>query len=121
MSHTITCFIERSRFVKRIEKILFGEWITRKTNNLSLKEAKQFVVSFVAQEYAPDEYAAFLCWLKGATIDELNVIADEHEALQERWSLPASGPSAEWIAQLELKLDLSGEPDSGRAALSACM
>ena len=101
MTHTITCFIEKS-FVKRIDKFLFGEWITRKPNNLSLKEAKQFVASFVVGKYTPAEYAAFLRWLKGASTDELGAIADEHEALHELWALPPVGPSPEWIGQLEL-------------------
>jgi len=76
---------------------------------MSLKEAKQFVAHFITGEYAPEEYAAFLRWLKGATTDELNAIADEHEALHERWSLPSAVPSPEWMAQLEQKLDEAGE------------
>ena len=119
MTHTITCFIENI-FIKRIDKFLFGEWITRKPNNLSLIEAKQFVASFVAEKYAPDEYEAFLRWLKGATIDELGAIADEHEALHELWSLPSVGPSPEWISKLELKLDKASETDPDRAVLSTC-
>src|SRR5713226_2054542 len=79
---------------------------------MSLKEAKQFVAHFIAGGYTPEEYAAFLLWLKGATADELNAIADEHESLHERWSLPSEGPSPEWIAQLEAKLDRVEDPAS---------
>ena len=77
---------------------------------MSLQEAKQFVAHFIAGGYTPEEYAAFLLWLKGATADELNAIADEHESLHDRWSLSAEGPSPEWIAQLEEKLDRVKDP-----------
>ena len=72
---------------------------------MSLQEAKQFVAHFVSGDYTPEEYATFLQWLRGATFDELNVIADEHESLHESWSLPVSEPSPEWVAMLEGKLD----------------
>jgi len=71
-----------------------------------VNEARQFVAKFVSGEYDPEEYAAFLQWLeKDATIDELGNIADEHEALYEKWSLPTIGPTAEWVDQLEKRLD----------------
>jgi ferric-dicitrate binding protein FerR (iron transport regulator) len=70
-----------------------------------LQEAKQFVALFITGGYTPEEYAAFLRWLKGATVEELNAIADEHEARHESWSLTSGGPSSEWVAQLERKLD----------------
>src|ERR1700748_2145232 len=76
---------------------------------MSLQEAKQFVAHFVSGDYAPEEYATFLQWLRGASVVELNAIADEHEALHERWEMPVSGPSSEWIAMLEGKLDELGE------------
>lgn len=72
---------------------------------MSLQEAKQFVAHFVSGDYTPEEYATFLQWLRGAGFEELNAIADEHEALHERWSLPVSAPSPEWVAMLEGKLD----------------
>jgi transmembrane sensor len=74
---------------------------------MNLQEAKQFVAHFITGKYTPEEYAIFLQWLKEATTKELNAIADEHEALHERWSLPSAGPSPEWIARLEQKLDES--------------
>jgi ferric-dicitrate binding protein FerR (iron transport regulator) len=70
-----------------------------------LKDARLFVAHFVKGEYTPEEYATFLQWLQDASIDELGVIADEHEALFEQWSLPAAAPSSEWVSQLEHKLD----------------
>jgi ferric-dicitrate binding protein FerR (iron transport regulator) len=70
-----------------------------------LKDARLFVAHFVEGEYTPEEYATFLQWLQDASIDELGIIADEHEALFERWSLPAVNPSSEWVNQLEQKLD----------------
>jgi len=70
-----------------------------------LKDARLFVAHFVKGEYSPEEYATFLQWLQDASIDELGLIADEHEALFERWSLPAATPSSEWVNQLEQKLD----------------
>lgn len=77
---------------------------------MSLLEAKQFVAHFVTGDYTPEEYATFLQWLRAATVDELNAIADVHEALHESWSLPAGGPSSSptslWIAELEEKLDV---------------
>jgi ferric-dicitrate binding protein FerR (iron transport regulator) len=72
---------------------------------MSLQEAKQFVAYFIKGEYSPEEYAAFLLWLKGATIDELNAIADEHEALHEHWVIPSAVASSEWVEGLERKLD----------------
>jgi ferric-dicitrate binding protein FerR (iron transport regulator) len=76
---------------------------------MSLKEAKQFVAHFITGDYSPEEYAAFLRWLKGASADELNEIADEHEALHDRWSLTSAVPSPEWMAKLEQKLDEADE------------
>src|SRR5882757_1512339 len=70
-----------------------------------LKDARLFVADFVKGEYTPEEYAAFVQWLQDASIDELGIIADEHEALFEQWSLPAVAPSSEWVSRLEQKLD----------------
>jgi len=72
---------------------------------MNLKEAKQFVAHFVTGGYTPEEYATFLLWLKGATVDELNAIADEHEALHDSWDVPVGTPSPEWVSALESKLD----------------
>ncbi len=72
---------------------------------MNLKEAKNFVAQFVTGDYTPEEYATFLQWLRGASLDELNTIADEHEALHESWSLPSAEPSPVWVTQLEGKLD----------------
>lgn len=78
---------------------------------MSLQEAKQFVAQFVGGDYTPEEYAAFLQWLRGADLEELNAIADEHEALHEIWSLTVTEPSPEWVATLEGKLDELGKED----------
>jgi len=78
---------------------------------MSLQEAKHFVAHFVNGDYTPEEYATFLFWLRGATLEELNAIADEHEALHESWSLPVSEPSPEWVALLEGKLDELGKEE----------
>jgi ferric-dicitrate binding protein FerR (iron transport regulator) len=72
---------------------------------MNLKEAKQFVAHFVKGDYAPEEYAIFLRWLKGATLEELNEIADEHELLHEHWDITSLAPTAEWKARLEGRLD----------------
>ena len=76
---------------------------------MSLQEAKQFVAHFVTGDYTPEEYATFLQWLRVATVDEMNAIADEHEALHESWPLlvdgPSSSPTSLWVAELEEKLD----------------
>jgi ferric-dicitrate binding protein FerR (iron transport regulator) len=72
---------------------------------MNLVEAKQFVVHFVTGDYTPEEYATFLQWPREASVDEMNVIADEHEALHESWPLLVDGPSAVWVAELEEKLD----------------
>lgn len=73
---------------------------------MSLKEAQQFVGQFIRGEYTPGEYAAFLQWLKGATIEELTIIAEMHESMHDEWVLP-EGPSAGWVMQLEQKLNES--------------
>jgi len=72
---------------------------------MNLREAKLFVARFVTGDHTPEEYAAFLQWLENASSEDLGVVADEHEALQERWALSTAGPSSEWIEQLEQKLD----------------
>ena len=76
---------------------------------MSLQEAKQFVAQFVTGEYTPEEKAAFMQWLSGATVAELNIIADEHEALHDSWPLTTDGPSSEWVDGLEQKLDVAVE------------
>jgi ferric-dicitrate binding protein FerR (iron transport regulator) len=76
---------------------------------MSLQEAKQFVAQFVTGDYTPAAYATFLLWLREATVDELNVIADGHEALHESWLLAPGGPTPLWVAELEQKLDAAVE------------
>lgn len=72
---------------------------------MNLQVAKQFVAHFVKGDYTPEEYATFLQWLRGATLEELNEIADEHEGLHEQWDLVGLAPTADWKARLEGKLD----------------
>jgi len=74
-----------------------------------LKDARLFVANFVKGEYTPEEYATFLAWLQDASIEELGIIAEEHEALFEQWSLPEVAPSPEWALQLEQRLDQAEE------------
>lgn len=71
---------------------------------MNLQEALLFVARFEKGDYTPEEYAAFLDWLEGASVDDLGAIADAHEALMENHVTDA-GPSAQWVAQLESKLD----------------
>jgi len=75
---------------------------------MSLPEARQFVIQFNKGEYTPGEYAAFLQWLKRATVEELTIIADMHESMHGEWVFP-EGPSVEWVMQLEQKLNESEE------------
>jgi ferric-dicitrate binding protein FerR (iron transport regulator) len=79
---------------------------------MSLQEAKQFVAHFVTGDYTPAAYATFLQWLRGATVDEMNAIADEHEALHESWPMAAGGPSSLWVAALEKRLEMVVERES---------
>ena len=72
----------------------------------SLQEAQKFVNQFIKGGYAPEEHAAFLRWLKGATAEELAIIARMHESMEGEWLLP-EGPSAAWVMQLEQKLNES--------------
>ncbi|HXB09755.1 MAG TPA: FecR domain-containing protein [Puia sp.] len=72
---------------------------------MNLKEAKQFVADFVTGDHTPEEYAAFLRWLRGATAQELNAIADEHESMHEHWDVAGLVPSEEWKGRLEAELD----------------
>jgi len=80
---------------------------------MSLQEAKQFVAQFIKGDYTPEEYAAFLRWLKGATLDELNEIADEHESKHDQWVAMAAMPSTDWVNGLEQKLDGVGDGNGG--------
>jgi len=72
---------------------------------MNLQEARQFVAQFVKGDHTPEEYATFLRWLRGATLEELTEIAGEHEALHEHWDVMGLTPTAEWKARLEEKLD----------------
>lgn len=80
---------------------------------MSLQEAKQFIAQFIKGEYTPGEYEAFLRWLKGATADEFNAIADEHEAWHDYWSISPAGPTSEWVERLERRLDVAAEENNG--------
>jgi ferric-dicitrate binding protein FerR (iron transport regulator) len=75
---------------------------------MNLQVAKQFVADFVKGDYTPEEYAAFLRWLRGATAGELNEIADEHESMHEHWDA-ALVPTEEWRSRLEGRLDRVGK------------
>lgn len=107
MHYTFISFIGGISFLKLFNKSRIGgrEKAANAQAPYTLREAKQFVPCFVKGQYSPEKYEAFLLWLKGATIDELNAIAEEHEALHESWSLSAIALSPEWIAGLEQKLD----------------
>src|SRR5258708_19112544 len=83
---------------------------------MNLKDARIFVARFVTGDYSPEEHAAFLRWLEGASADDLGVIANEYEALQEQGTLSVAGPSSAWIEQLEHKLDRSGTKSKTREA-----
>ena len=72
---------------------------------MNLKEAKTFVTRFAKGDHTPEERAAFLRWLEEASVEELGIIADEHEVLLEQGALTNAGPSLAWIEQLEKKLD----------------
>jgi len=80
-----------------------------------LKDARLFVANFVKGKYTPEEYASFLAWLHYASIEELGVVAEEHEALFEQWSLPDVAPSPEWALQLEQRLDQADERVKGKS------
>jgi hypothetical protein len=73
---------------------------------LSLQEAQKFVNQFIKGEYTPEEHAAFLQWLTGATLEELKIISEIHESREGEWVLP-EGPSAGWVMRLEQKLNES--------------
>lgn len=83
---------------------------------MNLREAQQFVAQFNSEEYTREEHAVFLRWLEGTTADELAAVADVHESMQAEWELP-EGPSAEWIDQLERKLDESEEKGTGETVM----
>jgi ferric-dicitrate binding protein FerR (iron transport regulator) len=83
---------------------------------MTLQEARLFVASFIKGDYTPEGYATFLQWLEKASIDDLGIIADEHEALFDKWPIPAGGPSQEWIMQLEQKIDRMDQDKEGEKA-----
>jgi ferric-dicitrate binding protein FerR (iron transport regulator) len=83
--------------------------------SLSLQEAQKFVNQFIKGEYTPEEHAAFLRWLQGATTRELTIIAETHESMEGEWVLP-EGPSAAWVMQLEQKLNESVGEGRGEEA-----
>src|SRR5258708_22925710 len=69
------------------------------------QEARQFVARFIKGENTPEEHEAFLRWLEEASLDQLEVIADEYEAFYEQVHVQTTGPSSEWVEQLERKLN----------------
>jgi ferric-dicitrate binding protein FerR (iron transport regulator) len=71
---------------------------------MNLPEARPFIAQFASGNYAPGDHAAFLDWLETASLEELDLLAGEYEAMQENWILP-EGPTVGWIRQLEEKLD----------------
>src|ERR1700744_1434029 len=71
---------------------------------MSLQEARNFTARFVTGYYTTEEYAAFLQWLKVASVKELTVIAGMHESNEGKWVLP-DGASAGWVAEMEQKLN----------------
>jgi ferric-dicitrate binding protein FerR (iron transport regulator) len=81
----------------------------------SLQEAQKFVNQFIIGEYTPEEHAAFLQWLKGASTAELAIIAERHESMEGEWVLP-EGPSAAWVMQLEQKLNESADASEETAS-----
>lgn len=85
--------------------LLAGVFIVTALFYMNLQEARQFVARFITGDYTPQEYEAFLKWLRKANNDELNEIADEYESKQDLWDVLAVTPSSEWINRLEQKLD----------------
>jgi len=77
---------------------------------MSLPEARQFVERFVTGKYTSEEHAAFLQWLKEATVAEIADVAEMHESFQGEWVLPV-GPSSEWVMEMERKLDTTEMDD----------
>ncbi|HET6256949.1 MAG TPA: FecR domain-containing protein [Puia sp.] len=75
---------------------------------MTLQEAQKFVRQFVTGKYTPEELTAFQRWLGAATVEELTVITEMHESMHDGWVL-SEGPSAEWVMQLERKLDVKKE------------
>ena len=75
---------------------------------MNLMEAQDFTARFVTGEFAPEEHAAFLRWITEASETELLTIMAEYETSYGRWVFP-TGPSAEWMSQLEKKLDTGVE------------
>lgn len=71
---------------------------------MNLKEAHEFAARFARGEYAPEEHAAFLQWLKEASEAELTSVMDAYEVSYGKWVFPPS-PSAEWMMHLEKKLN----------------
>jgi ferric-dicitrate binding protein FerR (iron transport regulator) len=73
---------------------------------MNIQEARPIVAGFVSGDYTPQEHEAFLGWIDGASAEELDLIIKEYEAMHERWAL-GEGPSAEWMREMEEKLDRS--------------
>lgn len=78
---------------------------------MNVQEASSFVARFEKGDYAPEEYATFLRWVRGCSIADLTLIADQHEALVDIWSLRPQEPTTGWVTQLENKLDKAAEKE----------
>ncbi|HEV9036699.1 MAG TPA: FecR domain-containing protein [Puia sp.] len=76
---------------------------------MNVKEAQQFVADYANGEFTPTEHAAFLQWVRGAGVRELELIAEEHETHHGQWVFSTEGPSPEWVGALEDRLDRLAE------------
>ena len=71
---------------------------------MKIEEAKCFVEKFCNTEYTQSEHESFVLWLKEASIDDLNSVAD----CIERYPLDKCeflSPSKEWTFALEKRID----------------
>lgn len=71
---------------------------------MTTQEARTFIARFAKGKHSQKEHESFLEWVRASSMDHIQSIAQDYESLYEEWEL-SGRPSAQWVAQLEDRLD----------------
>lgn len=71
---------------------------------MNIQDARTFVARFAKGNYTREEHQSFLEWVSRASMDHVESIASEFEAIQ-RQTLLTGHPTMQWVDQLENRLD----------------
>ena len=71
---------------------------------MTIHEARTFVARFSQGKYSQEEHESFLEWVRVASLDHIQSIAEAYESYHEQWMLTGK-PPVQWVEQLESKLE----------------